>query len=71
MVIGGAINGAAYLFLLVAIKSIELSIVEPLVNLSIILAMALAALIFREKLLEKLPGGLLVILGGWLLAGSA
>lgn len=70
MLIGGAINGAAYLLLLIAIKSIELSIVEPLVNLSIIIAMILASMIFKEKLLEKLPGGLLVILGGWLLAGN-
>ncbi|AKI96899.1 DMT family transporter [Kosmotoga pacifica] len=70
MLIGGAINGAAYLFLLIAIKSIELSLVEPLANLSIILAMFFAAVIFKEKLLEKLPGGLLVILGGWLLAMS-
>lgn len=65
---GGIINGLSYLLLLLAMKKIELSIAEPLTNVSIIITMFLSYLFFKEKIKEKLPGGILIISGGILLA---
>lgn len=65
---GGIINGISYLLLLFAMQKIELSIAEPLTNVSIIITMILSALFFKESIKEKIPGGILIIFGGILLA---
>jgi bacterial/archaeal transporter family protein len=66
-IISGLINGFSYLFLLYAMLQIDLSIAEPLTNLSLILTLFFSLLFFRENILEKLPGSLLILAGGWFL----
>lgn len=66
-IISGLINGFSYLFLLYAMLQIDLSIAEPLTNLSLILTLFFTAIFFRENILEKLPGSILILLGGWFL----
>lgn len=65
--ISGLINGLSYLFLLYAMLQIDLSIAEPLTNLSLILTLLFSVLFFRENILEKLPGSFLILIGGWFL----
>lgn len=63
----GFTNGFSYLFLLYAITNLDLSVAEPLTNLSVILTLLLSAVFFRENILTKLPGTILILAGGWLL----
>lgn len=66
-IISGFTNGFSYLFLLYAILRIDLSIAEPLTNLSLILTLFFSASFFKENILEKLPGSVLILAGGWFL----
>jgi uncharacterized membrane protein len=63
----GLINGFSYLFLLYAIQRIDLSLAEPLTNLSLVFTLLFSVLIFKENIIEKLPGCILILLGGWFL----
>lgn len=66
--LSGFTNGFSYLFLLYAIQKIDLSVAEPLTNLSLILTLVLSVIIFKENILEKLPGTILILAGGWFLS---
>ncbi|MCT4604525.1 MAG: EamA family transporter [Marinisporobacter sp.] len=66
-IISGAINGFAYLFLLIALNHIELSIAEPFTQVSMIITMILSYIFFQENIKEKIPGSILILIGGWLL----
>lgn len=65
--IAGAINAYSYLFLLIAFRSIDVSIAEPLSMLSIIITLILAKNIFKENIRERTIGVLIMILGAWIL----
>jgi uncharacterized membrane protein len=45
----------------------RLSIAEPLANLSLILTLFFSALLFQENIREKIPGTIIILIGGWLL----
>jgi len=63
----GFTNGFSYLFLLYAIQRLDLSVAEPFTNLSVIITLLFSALIFGENIAEKLPGTIIILVGGWLL----
>jgi len=63
----GLINGFSYLFLLYAMQQIDLSLAEPLTNLSLVLTLLFSLLFFKENVIEKIPGSILILLGGWFL----
>ncbi|MDD4896526.1 MAG: EamA family transporter, partial [Atribacterota bacterium] len=63
----GITNGFSYLFLLYAMRQLDLSLAEPLSNLSVILTLLFSAIIFRENIREKIPGTIIILVGGWLL----
>ena len=63
----GLINGFSYLFLLYAMQQIDLSLAEPLTNLSLVLTLLFSFLFFKENVIEKLPGSILILLRGWFL----
>jgi uncharacterized membrane protein len=63
----GLINGFSYLFLLYAMQQIDLSLAEPLTNLSLVLTLLFSLLFFKENIIEKLPGSILILFGGWFL----
>ncbi len=63
----GIINGFSYLFLLYSMQQIDLSLAEPLTNLSLVLTLLFSLLFFKENIMEKLPGSILILLGGWFL----
>ncbi|WP_069649939.1 DMT family transporter [Caloranaerobacter ferrireducens] len=66
-IISGCINGFSYLFLLVALKNIELSIAEPITQVSMILTLIFTYIFFKENIKEKIPGSILILIGGWIL----
>jgi bacterial/archaeal transporter family protein len=66
-IISGLINGFSYLFLLYAMQQIDLSLAEPLTNLSLVLTLLFSLLFFKENVIEKIPGSILILLGGWFL----
>lgn len=63
----GAINAYSYLFLLIAFKSIDVSIAEPLSMLSMIITLILAKSTFKENIKTRSIGVLIMILGAWIL----
>jgi len=63
----GLINGFSYLFLLYAMQQIDLSLAEPLTNLSLVLTLLFSLIFFKENVREKIPGSILILLGGWFL----
>lgn len=63
----GAINAYSYLFLLIAFKSIDVSIAEPLSMLSMIVTLILAKSTFKENIKTRSIGVLIMILGAWIL----
>ena len=66
--LGGAIaNAYSYVFLLITITVIDLSIVEPLSMLSVIISIVLSYYIFHEKIRERLKGAIIMFLGTILL----
>jgi len=66
-IITGAINTYAYLFLLIALKKIEVSIAEPATMFSMVIAMIIAWFIYGEKIGKRLIGVLIMITGTYLL----
>lgn len=65
--VAGAINTYSYIFLLYAIKTIEVSVAEPANMLSMVISVVLARLLYKEKIRERAVGILIMILGAWLL----
>ncbi|MFW6324828.1 MAG: EamA family transporter, partial [Desulfovibrionales bacterium] len=65
--LSGAINGFSYLFLLVALQHIEVSVAEPASMLGMVVTVLLSGWIFKEKILDRLVGVLVMIAGTWLL----
>lgn len=66
-VASGFTNAFTYLFLLIAIETIEVSVAEPLSMLSTIVSVALGALILKENVQSRLMGIILTMAGGWLI----
>jgi len=66
-IISGFTNAFSYLFLLYALLQIDLSIAEALTNISLILTLFFSALLFQENIREKIPGTIIILIGGWLL----
>ena len=66
-IFSGFTNGFSYLFLLYALLQIDLSIAEPITNLSLVLTLLFSVVFFRENILEKIPGTALILIGGWFL----
>lgn len=69
-IISGSINGFSYLFLLVALNHIELSIAEPITQVSMILTLIFSYIFFKENIKEKIPGSILILIGGWILLSN-
>lgn len=67
VLIAGAINAYSYLFLLIAFKSIDVSIAEPLSMLSMIITLILAKNTFKEDIRTRSIGVIIMILGAWIL----
>jgi len=65
--IGSGTNAFSYLFLLIALTEMELSIAEPLSMLSIILSIIFSYLFFKEKIKDRLIGGIIMSIGAVLL----
>ncbi|MFW5781847.1 MAG: EamA family transporter [Candidatus Muiribacteriaceae bacterium] len=65
--IAGAINAFSYLFLLYALKEIEVSVAEPANMLSMVISLILAYFIFREKVGKRAMGVVIMMIGAWLL----
>jgi transporter family protein len=63
----GAINTFSYIFLLYAIKTIEVSVAEPANMLSMVISVILARILYKEKIRERAVGILIMIIGAWLL----
>lgn len=63
----GFTNAYAYLLLLVAIQTMEVSIAEPATNLSLLLAVFLGKLIFREDIRGRILPVAAMVAGVWVL----
>jgi len=63
----GVLCGFRYVLYLTLISQVELSTAFPLISLSVIWAMLLAALLLHERITGRLPGALLMIAGAILL----
>jgi transporter family protein len=64
---GAGANAYSYLFLLIAITAIDLSIAEPLSMLSVIISIILSYFVFKEAIRERLKGAIIMFLGTILL----
>lgn len=60
-------NGWAYLFLLIALLEIDLSIAEPLSLLSLLLTALLGKYLLGERLKERINGTMIIIFGAFML----
>ncbi|MCK9475910.1 MAG: DMT family transporter [Candidatus Muirbacterium halophilum] len=65
--IAGAINTYSYIFLLYAIKTIEISVAEPANMLSMVISVILARVLYKEKIKERAVGILIMIIGAFFL----
>ncbi len=65
--IGSGTNAFSYLFLLIALTEMEISTAEPLSMLSIILSIIFSYLFFKEKIKDRLIGGIIMSIGAVLL----
>ncbi len=63
----GAVDCYSYLLLMFAITRIEVSIAEPASMLGMVVTVILAALVFHERIRERLLGVAVMLLGTWLL----
>jgi bacterial/archaeal transporter family protein len=63
----GFTNAYAYLLLLVALQTVEVSIAEPVASLSLLLAVLLGKVFFREEIHGRLVSAAVMILGVWVL----
>jgi transporter family protein len=65
--IAGGINGYSYLFLLVAMTRIDVSIAEPASMLSVLVTLVLARKAFGEQISKRLVAAAIMLVGAWLL----
>lgn len=65
--IAGGINGYSYLFLLVAMTQIDVSIAEPASMLSVLVTLFLARKAFNERIGKRLFAAAIMLAGAWLL----
>ncbi len=65
--IGSGTNAFSYLFLLIVLTEMEVSVAEPLSMLSIILSIIFSYLFFEEKIKDRLIGGIIMSIGAVLL----
>ena len=65
--IGSGTNAFSYLFLLIALTEMEVSLAEPLSMLSIILSIIFSYIFFKEKIRDRLIGGAIMSFGAILL----
>ena len=65
--IGSGTNAFSYLFLLIALTEIELTIAEPLSMLSVIISIIFSYIFFKEKIRDRLIGGVIMSIGAILL----
>ena len=63
----GACNAFSFLFFLIAVQKIELSVLEPAVMLSTIITVFAAGQVFHENIKERMKGVLIMAVGTWLL----
>ncbi|MHA1820955.1 MAG: EamA family transporter [Promethearchaeota archaeon] len=68
--LGGFSNAYSYLFLLVALLAIDISIAEPLCMLSIIVSIFLSYLFFKENIKYRVIGALIMFIGAFILVFS-
>ncbi len=67
IVLSGALNGWSYLFLLIAISFLGVTIAEPTSLLSVFVTAYFAKRFLDEKVKERIPGMILMIIGAILL----
>ncbi len=65
--IGSGTNAFSYLFLLIALTELELTIAEPLSMLSVIITIILSYIFFKENIRDRLIGGIIMSIGAILL----
>ena len=65
--IGSGTNAFTYLFLLIALTEMELTIAEPLSMLSVIITIIFSYIFFKEKIKDRLIGGIIMSIGAVLL----
>ncbi|MFC1554643.1 EamA family transporter [candidate division KSB1 bacterium] len=63
----GAVNAYSYLLLLVSFTYLEVSIAEPASMLSMIVTIILAKFVFKEKIMDRMLGAVIMLIGVWLL----
>ena len=63
----GLVNAFSYLFLVVAFMGIEVSTVEPLTMLSMIVTLILSKLYLKEQIGNRMLGVAIMIVGAWIL----
>jgi len=66
-ILSGALNAFSYLFLLFAVKDIEMSVAEPLSMLGMVVTVLLARIILNESIQGRIAGVFIMIGGAWLL----
>ncbi len=66
-ILSGGINAFSYLFLLIALSEIEVSIAEPMTLLSTLLAVILGKIFFKEDITQRLIAAVIIITGAWLI----
>ena len=65
--IGSGTNAFSYLFLLIALTEMELTIAEPLSMLSVIISIIFSYIFLKEKIKDRLIGGIIMSIGAVLL----
>ena len=65
--IGSGTNAFSYLFLLIALTEMELTIAEPLSMLSVIISILFSYIFFKERIRDRLIGGIIMSIGAILL----
>ena len=63
LIFGSLANGWAYLFLLLALLGLEITIVEPASLLSIFVTAFLAKTFLQEEVKERIPGTIIIVIG--------
>lgn len=70
-VVVGAVNGYAYLLLLLAFTQLPVSVAEPASLLSMVVAVILAGRLLKEDIRQRLLGVGVMVVGAWLLLVQA
>ena len=66
--LSGLVNSSSYILLLLAFRSIEVSVAEPLSLLSMAVSVLLAVVLFKEVIRGRIAGICLMGAGAWLLS---